>query len=213
MTSIEKPYNFFSKDEKPAVCNNSWCVMFAILTVVLSIIFACIEIEIEGPCGWADKLPTPATGGNPKTLTIYHCCIFLLMFFVFCSVFFINPQSFNLPNLLFILAFTLIFFTLEDFFWFCLSPFYDYDGTKRDGKGKKAWWHYKIGPIPTLYFALPLISLGLCMFAGYTMTFLRSCAIFICAIIVVALLSPLYQKFYLAKHPGINVNMKCAKQS
>ena len=36
----------------------------AILVIILALIFACIEIEIEGPCGWADKLPTPSTGSN-----------------------------------------------------------------------------------------------------------------------------------------------------
>ena len=50
--------------------------MFAILVIILALIFACIEIEIEGPCGWADKLPTPSTGSNPKSLTIYHYLIF-----------------------------------------------------------------------------------------------------------------------------------------
>ena len=86
--SIKKTYNFFSKDELPAVCTNEWCVMFTLLTVMLAIIFACIEIEIEGPCGWADKLPTPSTGANKKSLTIYHYLIFMLMFLVFSSIFF-----------------------------------------------------------------------------------------------------------------------------
>lgn len=210
MSLYEKSYNFFSKDPIPAVCNNSWCSMFAILTVILALIFACIEIEIEGPCGWADKLPTPSTGPNRKSLTIYHYLIFFLMFFVFCSVFFINPRRFNIANLGFIFAFTLIFFTLEDFYWFCLSPFYGMDGTNLK-TGKKAWWHYKIGTCPVLYIALPLLAFSICLFSGYTITFLKSASIFLLCTILVIVMAPAYQKFYLAKHPDSH-NLKCHKQ-
>ena len=83
---MSSKYNFF-KRPIPAVCNNSWCIMFAILVIILALIFACIEIEIEGPCGWADKLPTPSTGSNPKSLTIYHYLIFFLMFLYFLPYF------------------------------------------------------------------------------------------------------------------------------
>ena len=208
--STKKPYKFFSKDDVPAVCNNEWCVMFAILTVVLALIFACIEIEIEGPCGWADKLPTPATGPNKKSLTIYHYLIFCLMFIVFCSIFFINPRNFNIGNLAFVFAYTLLFFTLEDFYWFSLNPYYKMDGTNIKS-GKKAWWHYKIGNCPALYISGPLMAFGLCMLSGYTKTFLKSAIILIICTIAVMLGSPLYQNFYIRNHPDSD-NIKCSKQ-
>ena len=202
--------NFFTKDELPSVCSNEWCVMFTILTVILALIFACIEIEIEGPCGWADKLPTPATGSNRKSLTIYHYLIFCLMFFVFCSIFFINPRKFNIANLAFIFAYVLLFFTLEDFYWFSLNPYYEMDGTNIK-TGKKAWWHYKIGSCPALYIAGPLMACGLCMLAGYTKTFIKSSVILIISTILVILVSPVYQKFYKHHHPD-NDKIKCSKQ-
>ena len=203
-------YNFFSKDPRPAVCNNDWCVLFTILTSILALVFACIEIEIEGPCGWADKLPTPNIGNNKKSLTIYHCLIFCLMFLVFSSVFFMNPRKFNIANLAYIFAYTLIFFTLEDFYWFVLNPYYTLDGTNLK-TGKKAWWHYKIGSVPVLYITLPLIALSLCMYAGYTKVFLRSLVIFGIFTLLIILIAPLYKKLYLAKHPN-NKNIKCRKQ-
>ena len=92
------------------------------------------------------------------------------MFLVFSSVFFMNPRKFNIANLAYIFAYTLIFFTLEDFYWFVLNPYYTLDGTNLK-TGKKAWWHYKIGSVPVLYIALPLIALSLCMYAGYLRAF------------------------------------------
>jgi len=202
--------DFFTKDAVPAVCTDEWCVMFTILTIIFALIFACIEIELEGPCGWADKLPTPATGSNAKSLTIYHYLIFILMFFVFSSIFFIKPRSFNIGNLAFVFAYVLMFFTMEDFYWFVLNPFYKMDGTNIK-TGKKAWWHYKLGPVPALYMAGPLMAFGLCLLAGYTKTFGSSSLIFAIATGLVALVSPLYHKFYLAQHPN-SENIKCEKQ-
>ena len=135
---MSKPYCFFCKDDIPIVCHNDWCVLFTILTALLALIFACIEIEIEGPCGWADSLPTPAIGKTKKSLTIYHCLIFTLMLLVFCSIFFINPRSFNIANIAYIFAYTMMFFALEDLYWFILNPAYNIQGVS------KAWWHYKI---------------------------------------------------------------------
>ena len=203
-------YSFFSKDPIPAVCNNSWCVMFALLTTILALIFACIEIEIEGPCGWADKLPTPSTGSNPKSLTIYHYLIFFLMFFVFSSVFFINPRRFNIANIGFIFAYTLIFIVHEDFYWFCLNPYYNMDTTNVK-TGKKAWWHSNLGNIPVLYMALPLLAFGICLLSGYSITFLKSSVIFITCTLIIMAISPAYHKFYLAKHKD-NKDFKCNKQ-
>jgi len=208
--SAGNSYKFFSKSALPAVCAGEWCMMFTILTVLLALIFACIEIEIEGPCGWADKLPTPATGENKKSLTIYHYLIFCLMFFVFSSIFFINPRNFNIANLAFVFAYTLLFFTLEDFYWFSLNPYYEMDGTNVN-TGKKAWWHYKIGNCPALYISGPLAALGLCMLGGYTKTFLKSGIILIISTMFVMLSSPVYENFYKRNHPDSD-KISCTKQ-
>jgi hypothetical protein len=201
---------FFSRDAIPAVCTNEWCVMFSILVVSLALIFACIEIEIEGPCGWADKLPTTNISKNKRSLTVYHCMIFILMFLVFCSIFFINPRNFNIGNLAFCFAYTLLFFTFEDYYWFALNPAYTADGVNVKS-GKNAWWHYKIGKCPVLYIAGPLLSLGICMLAGYTKTFVKSSIVMIIFSIFVLLLSPCYQHFYRNTHPDID-KVSCSKQ-
>ena len=132
------------------------------------------------------------------------------MFFVFCSIFFIKPRNFNIANLAFIFAYTLIFFTLEDFYWFALNPYYHMDGTNIK-TGKKAWWHYKLGSCPALYISGPLMAFGLCLLAGYTKTFLKSCIILAICTGIIMVISPAYQSFYRYHHPDSD-NIKCSKQ-
>ena len=83
----------------------------------------------------------------------------------------------------------LIFFTLEDFFWFILNPHYKITGIN------KGWWHHKIGYIPILYIAFPIISLLLTYSVNYHHTFLKSMVTILIGMITVIVISPLYHMF------------------
>ncbi len=92
--------------------------------------FALIEIQVEGPAGWARNLPTwrietrwlsRMFPGRP--LTGYH--LWALMFMVVVAHL---GFAFGLPwtwrGELRAIAFLLLFWVVEDFLWFALNPHY-----------------------------------------------------------------------------------------
>jgi hypothetical protein len=121
--------------------------------VALAFAFARVEIEIEGPHGWAANLPTWRISnrwtkifyGN-RPLTGYH---FWLQVFVFLmahlpfALFFV-PWSW--AGELQVVGFVIVFFIVEDFLWFVLNPAY---GIRRFRK-QHIWWHS-----PTWWWIMP----------------------------------------------------------
>jgi len=92
--------------------------------------FALLEIQIEGPAGWAAKLPTWRLRSKLLTrlfpgrpLTGYH---FWIMAFI--AVVAHLQFAFGLPwtwsGELRAIAFILLFWVIEDFLWFVLNPHY-----------------------------------------------------------------------------------------
>ena len=98
------------------------CMYLNIFIVFAAFIFAIIEIEIEGRYGWGKNLPTPHTGSDPKSLTFYHVYIFLFVFLCFNMIFFTKTNTINTGNVLYMLSMTLMFFFLEDMYWFFSNP-------------------------------------------------------------------------------------------
>ncbi len=98
---------------------------------ILGFCFAEVEIQIEGPHGWASSLPTWKIddgwfvnifwGGRP--LTGYHAWIFSFIFLVFHTPFFIIGK-WNWKLECRTLACIEIFWLVEDFLWFVLNPAY-----------------------------------------------------------------------------------------
>ena len=64
------------KDNFPSICMNNSCVLFSVLVVILAVIFALIEIEIEGKKGWGEELPTPYLWSDKKSIKLYHFYVF-----------------------------------------------------------------------------------------------------------------------------------------
>jgi hypothetical protein len=129
--------------------------------VLMAIILALWEVQIEGKDGWAANLPTwcvsrgwvlRLTGGRP--LTGYH--IFMTVFLVgvvHLPLFFV-PWSWRLEGLL--LGFYVGMVLLEDFFWFVFNPYY---GLKNFRRGK-IWWHRGWwGPLPAFYWVLGSVDI------------------------------------------------------
>lgn len=96
---------------------------------LLAFFFAEVEIQAEGPHGWAGGMPTWRIekhwlldlfwGGRP--LTGYHAWVFSFMFLVFhlpLAVF----RRFSLALEARCLGSLMLFWIIEDFLWFVLNP-------------------------------------------------------------------------------------------
>jgi hypothetical protein len=128
-----------------------------------ALILAWWEIQIEGKDGWAAKSPgwriekgflMKLTGGLPITGYHFFMQIFLLSM-LHLPLFFIQ-WSWRLESLL--LGFYVGMLMIEDFLWFVFNPYY---GIKNFQKNK-IWWHKRwLGPVPTIYWIMTLITLGL----------------------------------------------------
>jgi hypothetical protein len=131
-----------------------------LLLFAYALLFALVEIEIEGPDGWADKLPTwyrvtPwyarlfALLLSGKPLTGYHATMLPITVLSFHLGF-----AFGLPwswaTELRLLGAYMVYNVVWDFLWFLLNPHY---GWARFRKGS-VWWHNRIwlGRFPIDYW-------------------------------------------------------------
>lgn len=191
------------------------------LLCVLALVMALVEIEIEGPYGWAEKLPTPYRVSGPvarlfglvlagKPLTGYN-----LLMFASTLVAFHLPFAFGAPwtaaRELALLAAWIAWSALWDFLWFLLNPAY---GWRRFRPGS-VWWHsrwlwrlpldYGIAAVASLVLALAaqIVVWGEPAGAG-RLGPLAAQAVLLAAFAVWAalagLLSPLYGRLYAHTH-------------
>ena len=127
---------------------------------LLGMVFAQVEIQIEGPAGWAANLPTwrldhswlNALWGG-KTITGYHVWVFSFM-----------ALAFHLPILLTgtwswrmearIVGCIMVFWIIEDFLWFVLNPAF---GIARFVPASVPWHKHWMAGVPIDY----ILSLGL----------------------------------------------------
>lgn len=194
--------SFFSKDTIPAVCTNEWCIMFTILVVLLALMYSCVQIEIENNC----------IHKNNQSITnikdhLYYIIMFTIVFFVFCSIFFIHPRNFNIGNLAFCFAYTIIFFIFSSYYHSVLNPYESSDDIENPITNNKT------SQTTLLYVLGPLIASLICVFAGYGNTFIKSSIIMIIFSIFVLLFSPIYKHFYNKSHTHIsNTYNKSSKQ-
>jgi hypothetical protein len=124
--------------------------------ILLGIVFANLEIQIEGKSGWAADLPcwrkekgwvVRLLGGRP--LTGYHMwmSIFLILMFHFPFLF----TGWYLKTELLLWGLLYGFFLVEDFAWFVFNPHYGI----RKFKKAEIWWHGSWwGPVPSIYYFL-----------------------------------------------------------
>jgi hypothetical protein len=183
-----------------------------------ALLFALVEIEIEGKDGWAMNLPTwyrrkPfyarvfALLLSGKPLTGYHAVMFFIPFVSFhIGLAFGQPWSWGLEARM--VASYLVWNVTWDFLWFVLNPHF---GWARFRKGQ-IWWHGGIwvGRLPIDYvnalclsFMVAAVPWGV---RGNTATLHRH-AIFVAGMAAltaaVALAAPLYQRWYLhMRRPG-----------
>lgn len=172
---------------------------------ILALVFALLEIEIEGKYGWSEKTQTwyrydpRATvnkflGGKP--LTGYHI-------FIFGSAILIShlPFVFNLPwnikNELWILAIHFAWTPLWDYLWMVFNPHYGISEFKQN----KVWWYQNSvwigGVMPMEQIIQWGISLVLAWFSGKIVSQLLLLVWFVGLTIVSNFtLVPIYRKWY-----------------
>ncbi len=141
---------------------------------ILSLALALLEIQIEGPHGWAAKLPTwrpglshwfgrlvhRVTGG--EEVTGYHLALnaVLLLFFHWPYVWL---GTWSLSNELYLLGFFIWFTVVWDFLWFVLNPHHSLSNFNAvHVPWHKKWW----GRVPVKYVIGLVITLALFALAG-----------------------------------------------
>jgi hypothetical protein len=121
-------------------------ILFVLFLLVLSFIFAKVEIAVEGSHGWAERLPTWKLSSNHwvskmffggRQATGYHAWVnlFVFIFVHFAYVF----QSFSWSIELKLISFYILFWICEDFLWFVLNPAFGINRFKK----QYIWWHEK----------------------------------------------------------------------
>ena len=138
--------------------------------MITAAVLARLEIQIEGPNGWAANLPTWRIapnwlldifwGGRP--MTGYHAWMFpsIALFFHFPLVFF-GRWSWRLEARL--LGCILMFWIAEDFFWFALNPAF---GLARFSPANIPWHVHWLGPAPTDYWVFLSVAAALFWLSG-----------------------------------------------
>jgi hypothetical protein len=125
---------------------------YAALAILVSVLFALLEIQIEGEHGLAAKLPTFKIKSrffphHPWILTGYHIYLWLFLFLMLHV-----PRLFvewGFREELEVLSFYVLILGLEDFLWFVLNPYF----TLKKFKKAHVWWHLAwLGPVPVMYF-------------------------------------------------------------
>ncbi len=154
----------------------SWKVELVLLllwVILTAFFFAEVEIQIEGPAGWAAGLPTWRIdnhwlldifwGGRP--MTGYHAWVFSFMFLVFHLGVFINPRQWSVRTEARIIASLMLFWLAEDFLWFLVNPSY---GIHNFSQHKIPWHKHWFLQMPVDYwiFAIAAVLLMWFSYAG-----------------------------------------------
>jgi hypothetical protein len=126
-----------------------------------AVLFAAVEIEIEGPHGWAERLPTwfRVTPGyarfyglfmRGKPLTGYHLVMFVLPAWSF-HIGFVAGIPWSWAAEATTLSAYIVWVVIWDFLWFVFNPRF---GWQRFRKGE-VWWHSGpwLGRFPSDYYA------------------------------------------------------------
>lgn len=127
-------------------------MMYFTFVFAAAIIWALLEIQIEGENGWAGKLPTWRFIINVKyfwqnEITGYHVFLMIFIILLLHTPFLYVPWSIFLEMQ--IVAFYLLVNTLEDFLWFILNPAF---GLSKFDKEHIPWHRNWVLGLPSSYW-------------------------------------------------------------
>jgi hypothetical protein len=177
---------------------------------LLSLLFALLEIEMEGAYGWAEKLPTWYRNSGfvrflfagRKPLTGYHLFMNIFILAAFHLGFFIGVP-WSLAAELRVLSLFILFLAVEDFLWFVFNPHYGL----RNFKKEKIWWHHDCA---WLFWLVPLdyaTGIMLTVLLSYLSAlllgdlaalygWLETLGVILILVFLSSLLAPLYKRWY-----------------
>ena len=138
--------------------------------VVLAAVFAQVEIQIEGPAGWAAGLPTWRIERHPlldvfwggRPLTGYHAWVFLFMALVFHFGLLIHGRP-TWRREARILGSLMLFWIIEDVLWFAMNPAF---GLARLKPAFVPWHKHWLWGLPADYTTFTVIG-GLLLWASF----------------------------------------------
>ena len=117
---------------------------FAAAVIVASVLFALLEVQIEGRSGWAAALPTWRFRNDwtrrllgAREITGYHVYFQLFVAVMAHLPYLLGAVRPGWAIELRILSFLVFFWVVEDFLWFVLNPAYGLRRFRREG----VWWH------------------------------------------------------------------------
>ena len=138
-----------------------------IFIFIVAAITALLEIQIEGPNGWAKNLPTWRSDPkklsskilcfllNKKELTGYHLALWTQILVFFHAPLFWGVL-WNISTETDIIASFLLFLMIEDFLWFVFNPAF---GIKKFKKENIPWHKNWLGPFPRGYYITTILVL------------------------------------------------------
>ena len=127
--------------------------------------FAQVEIQIEGPAGWAANLPTWRVEHHwlldifwsGRVMTGYHAWVFPFVALVFHAAIFLRGRwSWRLEAR--IIAMIMLFWVIEDALWFALNPAF---GWSKFGAAYIPWHKHWWGALPADYWLSGVIGIFL----------------------------------------------------
>ncbi len=133
----------------------------------LAVVLAVLEIQIEGPNGWAKNLPTwrphPQKWYSQiyskimsgREFTGYHLTMFIFVFMIFHLPYVFGLEV-TLDHWLKTISYYLMFSVMWDFLWFVLNPHYP---LKNFTKEYISWHKRWLGYAPVDYYSVPMMSL------------------------------------------------------
>jgi len=134
-----------------------------LFTLLLAFMFAHVEVEIEGPHGWATSLPTWRVENHwlldllwgGRAMTGYHAWVFpfIALFFHFPMVF---RGFWSWRAQVRAIACVMLFWVAEDGLWFVLNPAY---GLARFDPVNVPWHRHWWGPAPADYWVFGFLCL------------------------------------------------------
>lgn len=178
-----------------------------IFIAIFALVYAWIEIEIEGPAGWAKNLPTPQKA--VAHLSLYHVYMVILAGLVIGGLLYYREQDYREEDskkkkwthwlqvggeFIFLL---IIFFLAQDFLWFVMNPSY----TVLRYKESFIPWHTHWVGIPLFNYvgAAALVMLLFLMRESRKRLAVTLGTSAVCLVVLVCV-SPLYHLFYRKTH-------------
>lgn len=138
---------------------------YIVAVIVAAAAWAKLEVEIEGPEGWARTLPTWRVESHPlldifygaRPLTGYHAWAFTFVLLAL-HLPFAWTGAWSLRGELHVLACYALFWLVEDFLWFLFNPAFGWSGFCP----ARAWWHKRwfLG-LPVDYWIFALAAAGI----------------------------------------------------